>query len=66
MRAPPHAWRIHRHSHDLDCGMIVRDIFVPRWGAAAPAASDVTRVPGESEGLRATGKSPVNRANPLN
>jgi len=23
--------------------MIVRDIFVRRWGAAAPAASDVTQ-----------------------
>ena len=33
--------------------MIVRDIFVRRWGAAAPPASDVTQ-----QGLRGPGKSP--------
>jgi hypothetical protein len=32
--------------------MIVRDIFVRRWGSATPPASDVT------QGLRVPGKSP--------
>jgi hypothetical protein len=36
--------------------MIVRDIFVRRWGAAAPPAADVTQPSGE--GLRASVKSP--------
>ena len=36
--------------------MIVRDILVRRWAAAAPPATDVTQQSGE--GLRASAKSP--------
>jgi hypothetical protein len=36
--------------------MIVRDIFVRRWSAAAPPSRDVTSIPGE--GLHAQAKSP--------
>ena len=36
--------------------MIVRDILVRRWGAAAPPATDMTQPSGE--GLRASVKSP--------
>jgi hypothetical protein len=36
--------------------MIVRDIFVRRWSAAAPPSRDVTSIPGE--GLRVQAKSP--------
>ena len=36
--------------------MIVRDILVRRWGAAAPPATDVIQPSGE--GLRASVKSP--------
>ena len=54
--------------------MIVRDIFVRRWGAPTPPSSDVTqRIPLRFRGVRARqrasrcarAKSPLNRVNPV-
>ena len=44
--------------------MIVRDIFVRRWGAATPPASDVTRQSRNPPGVARVGEKPLNRANP--